>query len=260
MSWGPGTRTHLIARTSLAIAGFLGAISGFGRTPLRWGPDGWDTILPPIVLGLAMATSAAGAMAIIRQRQGGRGALWLVIVAGLGDILERLVIADPGGTSHGKALPAAALLAWWAGQRSHDRREAFEYVSGVAAAAYLLSAMSKLSAKGLAWINGDALALLMVERVTWTTAPWAPLVEWVAVHPTLTWSMAAFALILELAGPAMLVPSLRIPFAIASVTFHAGIGMFLGYWHVEFPLIVIAATFGTSSLRGDPSDPGTNAA
>jgi len=239
----------------LALAGLVGAVAVLTTLPDHFPSMPWIDRIQHLLLPTSAAVALVAALGFATGRAPRTSAAILVILIGLGAELEWLARGFDD-RSHSGALPAAALLAWWVGDMRGGRRAAFELVSGVLAAAYLGSALSKLSASGLAWIDGDALALLMIERTAWTTTAWASLVRWVAHQPVLTWSMAAATLLIEAAGPLMLWPRMRRPFAMASVLLHAGIGVFSGYWHVEFPLVAVACALATPLSPTDPSDAG----
>lgn len=222
---------------------------------LPWIDASQTWLFPLVVLGAVVS-----GLSLVTGREPRLGALGLVVLIGAGSALE-VVALGYEHRNHGAALPAAALLAWAVGHRIADDAGAWDAVSGVLGAAYLTSALSKFSASGLAWIDGDALALLMVERTGWTTNAWASVVHFVARQPWLTWPMSAAALAIEISGPLMLRRRFRRGFAAASVLLHTSIGVFIGYWHPEFPLIALACATGTV-LRApaSPSVPGTTPA
>lgn len=177
----------------------------------------------------------------------GRGGPWpvllsLVLVQAY-TFVEASFSALPGDLAgHGKVLTYLSWASVDLGSRVRrgpaGRRLGVELASGFVAVLYLLAGVSKIATGGLGWIDGQALTLLVAERLH---DPWLPLRglrELVTTSPRVGRALLSTALLIELAGVAFLVPRLRVAFAVAVTVMHLGIGLFMGYLYGEWMLAV----------------------
>jgi hypothetical protein len=149
--------------------------------------------------------------------------------------LEHLV--DGPGVQHGKHMPSALLLCGLLGARldhADPARGAREAAWGAAAGTYLLAGLAKLLANGAGWLDPQAHALLLLERGLsapgWLAAPRL----FVAARPPLAAALAAGALLIELAGPLLLLRRARAPMVGLIALMHVGIALLMGYVYLPW--------------------------
>lgn len=101
---------------------------------------------------------------------------------------------------------------------------------GAVAAMFGWAGLSKLLQTGWAWVDGRPLALLVLQgaEAGHGASLLAGLRGWVAGSTALCLAGAAFALLLELAAPLMLVPSARRPYGVAALCLFLGLALLLG--------------------------------
>jgi len=125
-------------------------------------------------------------------------------------------------------VPEAALEAGWQG------------ACGVVGGAYFLAGVSKVREAGLRWLHPSHLALILLER-SHRGAPWQrALRRRLANTPVLCAAGAGLALAIELAGPAFWVPEFRMPYAVAAGAMQVGFALILGFWELEWILLLPA--------------------
>lgn len=159
------------------------------------------------------------------------------------------------GAGHGRVLAGASLLALGAGRlRAHrapdDDRAALELACGVVAALYVLAAVAKLRAGGLAWPWRANLPMLVYERSLVVDEPLASVRAWIAHHPS--WCVAGGVAVLaaELSAAAFVLPRAR--FAVAGVltAMHLSLGICVGYAYLDWVAGVWGLALWTRGLRG----------
>ncbi len=150
--------------------------------------------------------------------------------------------------SLGQYGPTAAALGGWlvawlvAGSQPTDARldAAWAAACGVLGGAYLLAGVSKVQQAGWAWVRPQHLGLVLLER-SHRGAPWQRRARrWMAHQPALCAAGAGLALLIELAGPAFCVPELRLPYAAAAGAMQLGFALLLGFWEIEWLLLLPA--------------------
>ncbi len=153
----------------------------------------------------------------------------------------------------GKYVPAGACLSGWlvadvaliaSGVPVADaRRLAWNAGCGVMAGAYVLAAITKVRTSGLSWVRAERQALLIAERAFWGP----PLVRGLrlAIARSRSWSTLAglFGLGVELAALAFVVPEARVPVAAAVIALHLGFMALLGYFEIEWLVVLVALLF-----------------
>jgi hypothetical protein len=193
------------------------------------------------VLGLTGLTLIGCAIAWVRGWQAQETS---VAVLMLGVMLAALELhLEPTQTlGHGRFLPWLALAGWRMG--AGDRERGLALARGLVAAPYVLAGAAKLVGDGSAWFRGDGLALVLVEHAS---GPLASLRMAVALSPGLCAALAIGTLLVELLGPALLLPATRKPWIALAIAMHAGIALLMGYVYLDW-VLVLAALGGVSAL------------
>lgn len=197
----------------------------------------------PLIGGLLLWGGGALGYWLWRPSRG--SGLLLALPLSLGAIVEGLF--SPSGVHHGKLLPTLVLLAW-----SLAGRQGREAASGVAAAVYVLAALSKFLGSGSAWFTADHLGLLMVERSVGAPEPLALLRLGLAGHPGLCMGLASGAWLAEAAGFLLLWPRFRYLMAIVLTILHLGIFLGMGYFYLSWVLTLWA--LATAESEGASSN------
>lgn len=238
-------------------------------------PSGLATLVPlawlsqPTAQGVAMVLVLALLALFVRGRATSAAGLGVFfVVLALNSVARSMTSEDPTGTQ-GSQVPCATLAAWLLGRALAPRlgrdREALgtSLACGVVAAAYTMAAISKLLARGIDWVDGPTLALMIYERASGALAPLAMLRRGVASVPWLSSLGMAGVLALESCGWLFLFRKARRAYAAAVVGFHVSSALLLGYPHAEWALTAIAwAWAGTArpvaaseGARRAPSQP-----
>jgi len=139
-------------------------------------------------------------------------------------------------------LPAVALLGLLLGplvQRGEGDERQLEagrqLALGMVGAMFTLSALSKWTAMGWGWTDGEIHALLIFERGVGETGLLAEARLWMGHHPDVCGLFAAATLIVESTGALLLFPRTRRPWIVAAVALLVGfmvlpgVGMNLGW-------------------------------
>jgi hypothetical protein len=163
------------------------------------------------------------------------------------------------GTRHAGRLVLASLLGWLLAYLATHRQSpasraasAHHAACGVAAAGYVLCGITKLHLSGIGWIDGGNLALLIAER-SGDGPLWLQSVRaWVATMEVLPSVLAAAGLTFELCGVAFLWPRARRAYAIAGALFQLGVVLLLGYFVMEWVILLVALAF-FPPREGEPS-------
>lgn len=160
------------------------------------------------------------------------------------------IVVDLGKYAPSAACLAAYLVAFWASAGMPvARREAcgWEAACGVLAAAYALSAWIKWKKASFAWMKSGNMGLLIAER----SYDGAPILRrlrlFVVSSPRLCSLFAALGFLLEGADGLFVLGSLRWPLTLATLLFHAGITAFLGYFEVEWILVMVSLTLASGA-------------
>lgn len=240
-----------VAWLNSGLHGLLSDRPVFGMSPRAMrGP-----IRPGAALGLVAATLLfLGALALWgwsgHRLLGGGSALVLL------GILRRWEVAQwPAidAVALGKYAPAAACLAgWvvgaavaeWSGTGS-PARVGWEAAAGVVTAQYLLAVASKLRRTGLAWMDAGNHQLLVLERSFSGPAPLRALRRRAAALPRFGAVMGTYGLLSEAAFALYLFPPARLPLCALNAVLHLGFALFLGYFAVEWWLVLAAVTLAT---------------
>jgi len=111
---------------------------------------------------------------------------------------------------------------------------------GVMAGSWGLAAYAKYIESGLVWNSAGNVALLVRERSYMGPKPLARLRRWVSGQVTLCLLASYVGFWGEAAGLVFVVPVLRWPAAIASTLFQLGIMILLGYYELEWIVVMIA--------------------
>lgn len=184
---------------------------------------------------------AGAVVAWLLGRRAGLAGAFAALLLGFAAHAQRTQLPDGLPLPHGITLPGAALVTYTVATLLRRRDdEAWEAVCGAVGACYTLAAASKLLAAGLAWAQGDHIALLLVERAAGAPGPLAALRTWSAGEPWLCTSIATATLILEGAGFLLVWPALRRPLAAILVVLHVGIFVWLGYFAVAWIPVLLA--------------------
>lgn len=150
----------------------------------------------------------------------------------------------------GKYVPAGACLSGWlaadvvlqlTGRSAAEARAlGWNASCGVMAGAYVLAGLVKLRKSGLGWVRADRQALLVAERA-FAGPRWMRSLRLSVVRSkTVSLCAGLFGLGVELAALGLVYPPARIPVAAAVVALHGGFMLLLGYFEVEW-LVVLAA-------------------
>jgi hypothetical protein len=245
-----GTRL-LIASQWVAILGgvrILGSVehpAGQRVSPvdvLRYGPLAATFLL----VGTAMASWAWW-----RHRGRPYGPLTMIGMHALVWSAYGSLWAAEGNVHHGVILPAAAAIAEAYGRLKHAddtaRAEAVadEVTAGAVSAVYLWAVASKLLMAGTSWLHTTDIPLLIFERAL---ARQSALGMWFATSPWIPIAGLG-VLLVELAGGAFLITSLRTPLALALCLMHAGIGLTLGYPYLEWCLVLAGVALRTRTRQ-----------
>jgi len=240
--------------------GVLGAWGGMAAALWDGGlqhPYGLASILPLDVLVSPAALVGVSALCVLccvlfvagwkRQRLATAWASVLLLYSHL----ELSVYPDNRNDGHGDILPGATLIFWvlfaWStrGDRSERERAGLQAACGVVGAVYLWAAVSKLAASGPLWALKANLPLLIAER-SLTGPEWVRAFrEAVATSPALCIAMGTGALLIELCGPLFLWPRFRPAVALLLICMHAGVGVLMGYFYVEWWITLIGLTLIT---------------
>jgi hypothetical protein len=208
----PGNRRWIVL--GLLTLVYLGLLLAFcvdvGRQPAGW-----------LMLGLMM---------LIRGweiRQWNRE-----VVVGLGKYV-------PAGASLLGFLVGSLLVGWLRPEWNADAA-GWDAAAGVLAACWGLAAFAKLRESGLRWTSAANVAVLVRERSYMAPRPIARLRRAVSKLPWLCMAAAYVGFWGEAAGMLFIFPVLRWPVAIASALFQLGITILLGYWELEWIVIMLA--------------------
>lgn len=150
----------------------------------------------------------------------------------------------------GKYVPTATvLLGFLVGRGVADLAGAedpahigWQVACGAMGSTFTLAALSKWKEAGAAWFTGHGLQLLISERAFLVPQPVRGLRAWFGASPRLCTAMSAGAFLLEAFGFLFCVPQLRWAFFAAGATMLVGFWALLGYWEVEWGLVLLALT------------------
>ncbi len=123
------------------------------------------------------------------------------------------------------------------GEREHL---AWEASCGIIAAAYVLAAVAKHEQSGWRWARADNVALLVAERAYGGVRWLFGFRMWAVSSPFTCGILAKGSMFVEAAGLMFLVPALRWPFAGIATCLQLGIIVLLGYFEIEWILLIIA--------------------
>jgi hypothetical protein len=120
---------------------------------------------------------------------------------------------------------------------------------GVMAGSWGLAAFAKIRESGFVWASAGNVALLVRERSYMGPASLRRLRRWVSNHVLLCLLASYVGFWGEAAGLLFVVPELRWPAAVASTLFQLGIMLLLGYFELEWIVVMVAlAALGGGSL------------
>ena len=224
-------------------------------------PSGLAAIVPLAWLSTPPAQIAAVAAVVLMLALFVRGrAMQLsglavfVIVLALNSVARSMTPGDEAG-SQGSQVPCTTLAAWIVGSAiaprlGRDRDElGTSLACGIVAAGYTMAAISKLLARGVDWVDGPTLALMIYERAPSSIEPLASLRRAVSGTPWLCSGGMGAVLLLEASGALFLFRRARRAYAACIVAFHVSSGLLLGYPHVEWALMTVAWAWAGGGVR-----------
>lgn len=196
---------------------------------------------------MVYVTSLAGWVLGRRERVSALSLLALLVTAGHVEMAARGVTMPVVLHVIATAVFATWVVCWLAptGLDERARRtRAHEAACGVYAAIMFLAGFSKLRYSGLAWVDGDRHALMMLVRSFAATTALDDFRGWLAAHPTLLEIGASYTLAIEFAAPLFLVPRLRKPFALAMIPLPVGLAFTFGFFPFETATIPLVLAWG----------------
>jgi hypothetical protein len=221
---------------------------GYTRGPLSviYRP-GWPR-LAALVAGAVLSVTLA-VLFVIDWHRFLVGPLYLVV----GSLYRQWERAQWQGdivVEFGKYAPAAAtLLGYLVGsgiatltEHSDPEWAGWQAACGVLGACFTLSAFSKWQEARWRWFQGTGVQLLIAERALLVRGWRRRLRERVARSVAFTTFMSGGAFSLELLGFVFVIPELRVPFWIGGVGMLAGFFLFLGYFEIQWLLVLTAMT------------------
>lgn len=149
----------------------------------------------------------------------------------------------------GKYVPSAAALSGYLVGKTIGGDEAigWEAAAGVLGAAYVLAAVAKHEQSGWRWGRATNAALLVAERAYGGAPSLFELRMWVVRSPRLCGAVAKASMAIEAAGVLYFVSSLRWAFTGVASALQLGIIVLLGYFEIEWILVIIAVTLTSTS-------------
>ena len=195
-------------------------------------------------MGAVMTASVVAFVLGKRPRLTGTLALVMLCVCAE---LEAAQLAGGAGVHHGKYLPMVVLLAWLVSHGDAHPQRGHGAACGVAGACYTLAGLSKLQAAGWSWGQDGSLALLIAERSVDAPAT----LQWIRgllyQSPLLCAALASGTLLVELAGPLLILPAARRPYALILCALHVGIWVSLGFGYVLWVMVLLGLAFSRLS-------------
>lgn len=199
------------------------------------------------VLTLAFLASLTGWVLGRHERTASFALLALLFTAGHVEMAARGVTMPVVLHVIVTAVFTAWVVCWLAGSGSDEparRARAHEAACGVYAAIMFLAGFAKLRYSGLAWVDGDRHAFMILERSFATTTALDTFRSGLAGHPALLEIGASYTLAIECAAPLFLVPRLRKWFALAMLPLPVGLAFTFGFFPFETATIPLVLAWG----------------
>jgi len=236
LSWGM-TVSHLLSRGASIYTD--GPFRAFRRPGV-----------PRAVALLGGTLVMLGAIASFVLWQSSVAAVIFLVVLGLYRQWERSQWPGDIVVNLGKYVPTATVLVafllgrWVAMALSVEDPDhlGWQAACGAMGATFTLAALSKWKEAGAAWFRGTGLQLLISERAWLVPEPVRGLRAAFGASPRLCTAMSIGAFGLEAFGFLFGVPQLRWVFFGLAATMLLGFWILLGYWEIEWGLVVLALT------------------
>ena len=234
LSWGM-TLSHLVARGAPI----------YTEGPLAVARQPGPVRAAMLTLGtLAILACAVG----FGLHQADWAGIGFLVVLGVFRQWERSQWQDDIVVQLGKYVPTATVLVGFLGGRGVARWMGLDepddvgwnVACGAMGSTFTLAALSKWKEAGAAWFQGHGLQLLISERAFLVPQPIQGVRAWFGASPRLCTAMSAGAFLLEAFGFLFCVPQLRWAFFAGAATMLLGFWILLGYWEIEWGLVVLA--------------------